>query len=717
MAPAKEWTLMFYFASDNALAPTIVSQLKAIKDAGFHPDVNVIAQFDPHTVNTPTHIFDVNLVYKLKNPGVSKVGFGANDPYVRNLVLDKLWGEEEQSVRTRIKKYLENGAGNKPSDVNDGNDEDGQGPIIEYNPPMPSALISKEEDPAEGLKLFLDFCQENYKARHYILFILGHGLVVGNDFFLYDEHATKHSLLLTELGDKLKEFKENIAEDEEPGELELVSFHSCSMSAVEVAYQLKGAARYMLSSQGPAFVGSWPYRHILLRVFNDLNSCCITERDLKEPGKLIERFQGGTDAVSSYLASKLKDETRRLLEQHDRESGPPAPALVRALISRLNDLLDDPKLYQAKRFEQVKLADETKALLSPNLRGFDAKWLNRMLLMDACPELENKQRPTVEEMVVKIFYYCLYNSYDYQLAGYSFDVSLCDLSKVDDQLTNALDGLATTLIEALKDPVAQEQVLLAHWDAQSFWQESYTDLYDFCFRLQRRCNSLYQIEDVMPQPPVEIRKASEKLVGPLKDVWEACEKVISVLHRGSDTAKGRLIMRSEFAGPAYQYSHGLSIFFPWSEPVGSKMWDEEYEKYELNKRTSWRKFLKAYFDATRRFTHLGESDPREGQAKRTINNDLLGLLQEIGARVFQDEAQLSNDGTKHGSNDPMSKHGPNDPTGGDCDCPSIKNYPLFTNPRTGVSYNEGEKEESKPAPTVTTKLPFSPNFFDEFNMS
>ena len=32
----KEWTLMFYFASDNPLAPSIVSQLKALKNAGFH---------------------------------------------------------------------------------------------------------------------------------------------------------------------------------------------------------------------------------------------------------------------------------------------------------------------------------------------------------------------------------------------------------------------------------------------------------------------------------------------------------------------------------------------------------------------------------------------------------------------------------------------------------------------------------------------------------
>lgn len=64
--PTKEWTVMFYFASDNPLAPSIILQLKAIKDAGYHPEANIVAHFDPHTPNTPTHVFDVNYVDKLK---------------------------------------------------------------------------------------------------------------------------------------------------------------------------------------------------------------------------------------------------------------------------------------------------------------------------------------------------------------------------------------------------------------------------------------------------------------------------------------------------------------------------------------------------------------------------------------------------------------------------------------------------------------------------
>ncbi len=49
-----EWTIMFYFASDNPLASSIVSQLKALKDAGGHQQAHVIAYFDPQPKNATT---------------------------------------------------------------------------------------------------------------------------------------------------------------------------------------------------------------------------------------------------------------------------------------------------------------------------------------------------------------------------------------------------------------------------------------------------------------------------------------------------------------------------------------------------------------------------------------------------------------------------------------------------------------------------------------
>ena len=77
MPDTKEWTLMFYFASDNPLAPGIVSQLKSIKNAGYHGEVNAITYFDPQSPGTPTHVFDVNAI--------------CNDVIIIIIVCNKIW--------------------------------------------------------------------------------------------------------------------------------------------------------------------------------------------------------------------------------------------------------------------------------------------------------------------------------------------------------------------------------------------------------------------------------------------------------------------------------------------------------------------------------------------------------------------------------------------------------------------------------------------------
>lgn len=104
MTETRELTLMFYFASDNQLAPGMVTQLKALKQAGFHPEANVVAHFDSNT-NTSVHVFDVNRVNKLRAGGKHKIGFPLNPPFVRNLVEDKLWEKpEKEIIRAALKK-------------------------------------------------------------------------------------------------------------------------------------------------------------------------------------------------------------------------------------------------------------------------------------------------------------------------------------------------------------------------------------------------------------------------------------------------------------------------------------------------------------------------------------------------------------------------------------------------------------------------------------
>ncbi|HTG18384.1 MAG TPA: clostripain-related cysteine peptidase [Blastocatellia bacterium] len=580
----KEWTLMFYFASDNALAHEIVFQLKSIKNAGFQQDVNVVAYFDPQPVGTPAHLFDINAVRKAvrrqevssptairkqpRNP--DDIGFAAEDPFVRDLIEDRLWGNElsrdGETIRQKVIDQLEK-------------DEH-----ITFNPPSLTDAVTKHSDnsgPTKSLRSFLTFCAENYPADHYMLFILGHGLVVGDDVFLLDEHAVKRSVTLRELGKALEEFKGYIGE----AQFELVGFHSCSMSGLEVAFQLQGTANYMLASQGPAFVASWPYRQILIRIFKD-----VAEAKLKRP----------------------KD---------------------------------------------------------------------------------------VEIMLGKIFDYVYFNSTDYLLAGYSFDLCLCDLrpEKIK-TLEQPINDLSNALVAGLRDeanPLVKYFILLAHWESQSYFQENYTDLYDFCLCLRRYCET-----------PVKANGRAEA-ISSLATIREACERVRIVLRKQSsndrypidpdnpDNLNERVsstnpVIEANFAGPHSQFSHGLSVYFPWARPTDDQRIIKQYRRYNFNQ-TKWFNFLDQCWGkedglrSTMRDSHKTEVAKALTKALNAVdagaNNENESpeamLNEDIVSLMFNAEGPLNVNGTLSGE-----KPNPQGTTGDECTCGSIKNFPRDTRARS-----------------------------------
>jgi cysteine peptidase C11 family protein len=582
----KEWTLMFYFASDNPLAPGIISQLKAIKAAGFHKEANVIAQFDPYTEGTPTHVFDINIIKKLENPEDCCLGFDTEDPLACNLVEDKLWRDERDRNGNLMRDSIRNTVG-------------------EYAPGVPPAWTIQsngqryELNPLVSLEEFLRFCSSRYPAKHYMLFILGHGVVVGNDIFLFDEHADQQSLSLTGLRRVLENFTLDIKSHY--GTFELVSFHSCSVSSIEVAHELRNTAKYMLASQGATFVGSWPYREILLRIFKDL-----------------------------------------------------------------------------KRFKR---------------------------------KLSTAQ---IRDMFIRIFTYCLQNSTDFLLAGYPFDLCLCDLNKVK-AVKPELNKLAAALKTGLDTCQGRESIQMAHLEAQSFYGEMYTDLLDFCRCLYLRTNpatapakpempaastvdtsalalagepageSIYEGVPALNAnaavvPTAATGQTNGKLAGvdPTRTIPLACERVIKTLRN--------TIVKRGFAGPEYQYSRGLSIYFPWSRPSDDSGILANYAHYQIAETgeneppgPTWLDFLNGYFEKTRRTRAifeevpqraLAEAEPEDLKEEDKLQEDKIALVYMTGGS-----------GSTAGFAGSLQKTDKTDPMGGDCSCPSIKNYPRDTRRR------------------------------------
>jgi hypothetical protein len=278
-------------------------------------------------------------------------------------------------------------------------------------------------------------------------------------------------------------------------------------------------------------------------------------------------------------------------------------------------------------------------------------------------DVEAKEK-CVEETIKKIFAYCLYNSRDFQLAGYSFDLSLCNLNKVTD-MKDPLRKLSAALASNVEDPFVQECILLAHWDAQSYWGESYTDLYDFCSRLNQRC------EDAKGTS----KTADVKLLA----IQQACCPVIKLLQPGDDN----LVICSGSAGGQYQYSHGFSVFFPWSAPNNGTFWPNEYEGYKWSnklKGTKWIEFLNQYFKETMREPRGSENQMRGKAAPHTDEV----LLDKMASGEASEDGQLESAGTatlgggKGSGSDVTGKGSGSDATGGDLGSVFIKNFPPYS---------------------------------------
>lgn len=658
----KEWTVMFYLASDNPLAPGVVSHLKAMKSAGYHPQVNVLAQFDPHGTTMPTHIFDINRTEKLLHPNRVNIGFGPRDSFVRNLMMDKLWNAKGyKRMKMRLKDR------------------------IRYTAPIPSTKMERDNDPKISLDLFLQFCVRKYPARHYMLFVLGHGLAVAGDVFLFDENGAApkngksgpRSLTLKELSDVLGNFNKKIKGE---GELELLGFHSCSMSGAEVAFELQDKANYMLAAQGPAYVGIWPYRQILIRLFNDLGRSVFSRDDLEDNG-LIDKLKGERGPTYDYLRGQLEaNGTKDLLSAHVVGQRPEAN-LVDQVAEKLDFVLTNPQLKNELKplrpletiskliqREQKKLVNGKEQKNRMNEEYL--KWLNRQWLMGGLPVKAQTAytKANIKNLLISIFKYCYFNGVDFQMAGYSSDLTLCNLRKVD-TVREWVQKLVTALSKGLEATAntgnsrIRDLLVLAHWESQSFYDENYTDLYDFCFCLNRKCGE--------PDP-------SDKLARYINNIKTACGQVMDKLKRGSEEYDDGLIVRSEYCGPLYQYAHGLSVYFPWSEPINNQTWRSEYKKFKFNHATNWRDFLKLYFEETLRETHGDEVDERD-TSPLLFDETMLNFLEDIStATMFNDHGQL-----KIGSKDPM---GSLDPSGSDCNCGSLKNHPVISHSRNAKRF-------------------------------
>ena len=110
------------------------------------------------------------------------------------------------------------------------------------------------------------------------------------------------------------------------------------------------------------------------------------DRDaIKDPGSLVVKLQDPQARVSEFIASQLSEDMQWALIGYDGTSEP-SPQLQKLLQTDLNRLLEAGTLYDAQRFADIELSEQTKALLAQSPQSGDALVrLNRFLLADTYP--------------------------------------------------------------------------------------------------------------------------------------------------------------------------------------------------------------------------------------------------------------------------------------------------------------------------------------------
>ena len=213
----------------------------------------------------------------------------------------------------------------------------------------------------------------------------------------------------------------------------------------------------------------------------------------------------------------------------------------------------------------------------------------------------------------------------YWMAGLSATQSAIDIGKVE-KFRKVVDKFASELEQGLVKEYEKNQrrqksrtspspfqdaLVLAHWEAQSYNGERFVDLYDFCDCLERRV--------------------------PSGSIARKCREVKKFI-------KSEFVLKSCYSGAVYQYSYGVSMYFPWAEVANS------YTNLDFTGSvTGWGAFLKTYTIMTRRQPR--DADKQHGLSKAGV---ALRELRTDGNRMSADRMSVDRMSVDRMSVDRMS---------------------------------------------------------------
>lgn len=314
---------------------------------------------------------------------------------------------------------------------------------------------------------------------------------------------------------------------------------------------------------------------------------------------------------------------------------------------------------------------------------------------------KNHDAATVD-VAKQILRVCARNLVDFTLMDRSSEQAICDVTKFGGQgklvsdvkklsrhlqdglaLKDHTDAVTKDEIGTVRFPIVRDVVRLARLEAQAYFGEVFVDLYDFCEQLVLKCNDVLGnvnslvftlLNNAVPKHDDSPTNRKQFLLG-WKDL-AALEAIADSAWQVLETFRQEhIIPDAYYVCPELQYSHGLSIFFPWTLPQSPITFEPEkgrgaqpgsiqlttpfdvYKQYKFAgaEYGHWAAFLEAFFRATLR-------NVRQAEVIYKPDNR---LFFEIDKAATREESPPAVDLRKTDST------GETD----DCTCPQIKNYP------------------------------------------
>jgi hypothetical protein len=360
----------------------------------------------------------------------------------------------------------------------------------------------------------------------------------------------------------------------------------------------------------------------------------------------------GSGAVGDFLGSNrrssnlsIRDIGQVLTNVNDDLKNPKKPYKTRADERKVNYQGIDVLGLDSCLMGMAEVAYEVEGSVRLHVVGAEGTepengWPYGRILR-ALTDLANNSKLNPTSLANTIVDQYVENYMDYTDADISTDLTALDVQPLG-RMKKELNDLSAFLRQGLDYPNVKDAIVLAHWEAQGYKNEQYVDLFDFCKCLFNRCIRITPFPKDVVQGCIRVMKAikgtdqdldvtlnamvDEALKSAITDKAADLKAVVgaAIVKAKEDGLVHSLVVNSCYTGAAFQHSHGISVFFPWTDmkDAGGTRDLAHYEKLKFAQYNEWKGFLEDYVKKTQRrvrFGKYGEADPSKASEDSRLN--------------------------------------------------------------------------------------------------